>query len=172
MQPPCVNKLDIIVAENIIIPQRIIKNVNAVVTNTGTCPVASLAAALTLPAGWSANSYQLANGLAVNESRGVTLIVTPADITPGTYSAVLKFDAPGISLTKNLTLSLIENPPYEVVFREVPISEKVFGYIILILIIEFAAGAVIIMLWEKPRQKIPQLSPELQQLIKRLSEKY
>jgi hypothetical protein len=55
---------------------------------------------------------------------------------------------------------------------EVPIAEKVFGYIILILIIEFAAGAVIIMLWEKPKQKIPQLSPDLQQLIKRLSEKY
>ena len=130
-----------------------------VVKNTGNCPLPSLAAALTLPAGWKASSYQLANGLAINESRGISITVVPPDIGTGTYSAVLKFDAPGLSTAKQVKMQIVENPPYEVVMREVPIAERVLTYMIFIIIVEFGVGAVIIILWEKPRKKFPPMLP-------------
>jgi len=155
----CVNKLEITIADNIIVPQRVTKDVNMVVKNVGNCPLSSLAAALSLPVGWKANTYQLANGLEVNESQGISITVVPPDIGTGTYSAILKFDAPGLSTTKQVSMQIVENAPYEVVMTEVPIAERVFTYVVFLLIVEFAIGSVIILLWEKPRQKLPPMLP-------------
>jgi hypothetical protein len=85
--------------------------------------------------------------------------VAPPDIDTGTYSAILKFDAPGLSEVKQVNMQVVENAPYEVTMVEVPIAERVFTYVVFLLIVEFAAGSVIILLWEKPRKKFPPMLP-------------
>ena len=151
-KPACVNKLEVIVPENIYIPQMVTKQVSLIITNKGTCPVSSIAADLMLPLGMKCNLYILDKGLGVNESQTISLTVLPTDVQPGQYPVTVKLDAPNISLSKSATIWLLENPPYTISAGGV--SElKVFEYIILLILIDFVCGSVILLVWYRPKKE-------------------
>jgi len=150
--PACVNKLEVIVPENIYIPQRVTKQVSLVVTNKGTCPVSSVAADLALPLGMKCNLYILDKGLNVNESQTISLTILPTDAPAGKYLATVKLDAPNISLSKSATIWLLENPSY-VISTEGASEFKVFEYIILLILIDFVFGSVILLVWYRPKKE-------------------
>jgi hypothetical protein len=156
--PACVNKLEVIVPENIYIPQMVTKQVSLIITNKGTCPVSSIAADLTLPLGMKCNLYILDKGLGVNESQMISLTVLPTDAPAGQYSATLKLDAPNISISKPATIWLLENPSYVTSIGGA--SElKVFEYIIFLILIDFVFGSVILLVWYRPKneeEEIPE----------------
>jgi hypothetical protein len=146
----CVNKLEVIVPENIYIPQMVTKQVSLIITNKGTCPLSSIAADLTLPLGMKCNLYILDKGLGVNESQTISLTVLPTDAPAGQYNATVKLDAPNISLSKSATIWLLENPSYVASIGGA--SElKVFEYIILLILIDFVFGSVILLVWYRPK---------------------
>jgi len=168
-QPPqqnasCTNKLEISMPDDIFIPQRVSKQVSVTVRNAGNCTIPSLAAVMFLPAGWSANSYMLNEGLAVGESRVIEITILPSDLPAGEYSATLKLDAPAFSVSKTVKAWLVENPPYVVSEEGVSVS-KVFEYIIALILIEFVFGAAVMILWYKPPQEklppLPQISDNM-----------
>jgi hypothetical protein len=159
--PVCINKLEVIVPENIYIPQRVTKQVSLVVTNKGTCPVSSVAADLTLPLGMKCNLYILDKGLGVNESQMISLTVLPTDAPAGQYPATVKLDAPNISISKPATIWLLENPSYVASIGGA--SElKVFEYIIALILIDFVFGSVILLIWYRPKKE----EDEIQEPIK------
>ena len=147
--------------DSIFIPQRISKQISVTVTNAGNCTIPSLAAVMFLPAGWTANSYMLNEGLGVGESKIIEITIMPSELPAGEYSATLKLDAPDFSVSKTIKAWLVENPPYVVSEEGVNIS-KVFEYIIALILIEFVFGAAVIILWYKPPQEklppLPQIS--------------
>jgi uncharacterized membrane protein len=138
--------------EEIYIPQMVSKQLSIVVTNKGTCPIPSIAAALTLPLGMKSNLYILDKGLEVNESQTITITILPSDAPPGQYSATVKLDAPNISVSKSAKLLLLENPSHVATIGGV--SElKVFEYIILLILLEFIFGSAILLVWYGPRKE-------------------
>ena len=148
--PACINKLEVTVPENIYIPQMVSKQVSLIITNKGTCPLSSVAADLILPLGMKCNLYILDKGLGVNESQTISLTVLPTDVQPGQYPVTVKLDAPNISISKPVTVWLLENPSYTISAGGV--SElKVFEYIIFLILIDFVFGSVILLVWYRPK---------------------
>jgi subtilisin family serine protease len=168
-KPACVNSLEVTVPDQIFVPQRVTKQISVLVKNTGTCPLSSVSAVLSLSAGIQATSFILNDGLDVNESRIIGLTLLPTDIEPGQYSAMLKLDAPNATMSKRSTVWLLENPPY-VVSQEGPSASRIFEYIIALILIEFVFGSIVMIVWFKPPQErlppLPQIGSDLKPVQK------
>ena len=165
-QTACINSLEVTVPDQIFVPQGVTKEISIIVKNTGTCPLTSVAAALSLPAGWSANSYMLDSGLGVNETGIMSIRLLPLYSPIGNYPVTVKLDAPNVTMSKSAKVWLLENPP-SVVSQEGPSASKIFEYIIALLLIEFVFGSIVMVIWYKPEEKgklppLPQVSSNLE----------
>jgi hypothetical protein len=166
---PCVNKLDVTMPDQIFVPQRVTKQISVVVKNAGTCHISSVAAQMSLPVGWKANSYIINQGLDVNESQVIGLTILPTDAPVGEYSATLRLDAPNMTYSKISRVWLLENPPY-VVSQEGPSASRIFEYIIALILIEFVFGSIVMIVWYKPPEErlppLPQIGSDLKPVQK------
>jgi len=168
-QKPCINSLEVTVPEQIFVPQGVTKEISIIVKNTGTCPVSSVAAALTLPPGWQANSYMLDSGLGVNETGIMSIKLMPLYSPIGNYPVTVRLDAPNVTMSKSAKVWLLENPP-SVVSQEGPSASRIFEYIIALLLIEFVFGSIVMVIWFKPPEEklppLPQMGSELKPVSK------
>jgi len=153
----CVNSLEVTVPQEIFVPQGVTKDISIIVKNTGTCPLSSVSAVLSLPQGWQANSYTLDSGLGVNETGIMSIRLMPLYSPIGNYPVTVRLDAPNVTMSKSAKVWLLENPPY-VVSQEGPSASRIFEYIIALILIEFVFGSIVMVVWYKPpEEKLPPL---------------
>jgi subtilisin family serine protease len=162
---PCVSSLEVTVPEQIFVPQGVTKEISVIVKNTGTCNLSSVTAVLSLPTGWSANSYMLDSGLGVNETGIMSIRLFPLYSPIGNYPVTVRLDALNVTMSKSAKVWLLENPP-SVVSQEGPSASRIFEYIIALILIEFVFGSIVMVVWFKPpEERLPPLPalPPLEQ---------